>query len=71
MRYTDTPEVLKLAAGLEALPSWYLALMLARVLNRKAPDVADESRPEREVATHGDGGGWVHLRDLFNAERIC
>jgi hypothetical protein len=29
--------------------------------------VADESRPEREVATHGDGGDWVHSADALSA----
>jgi len=70
--YTDPPEVLRLAGMLKSLPRWYLALMLARVLNRKAPDVADESRPEREalvVRTQG-GGEDVHLPARFNAARI-
>lgn len=35
--YSDPPEVLRDAATLEALPDWYLALMLARLLNRKTP----------------------------------
>lgn len=37
MPYTDPPEVLADAAVLESLPDWYLALMLARLLNRKTP----------------------------------
>ena len=37
MPYSDPPEVLRDAATLEALPDWYLALMLARLLKRKTP----------------------------------
>ena len=36
-RYTDPPEVVRKAAVLAGLPHWYLALMLARVMNRKTP----------------------------------
>ena len=83
MRYTDSPEVLKTAADLEKLPRWYLALMLARVLNRKALPAhrngrsnggeRNPSRQEREsvvVKTNGGGEG-VHLRGLFSADKIC
>lgn len=83
MRYTDTPEVLKQAEELEQLPRWYLALMLARVLNRKALPAhrngrgnggeGNPSRQEREtVVIKTDGGGEVvHLRGLFSADKIC
>ena len=61
--YEDPPEVLRLASLLETLPRWYLALMLARVLHRKAPTRNGRGkRPEREsvvVRTHG-GGETVH-----------
>lgn len=60
---TDPPEVMNCAAVLEKLPRWYLALMLARVLHRKAPT---RKRPEREsvvVRTHG-GGETVHFLPL-------
>lgn len=43
MTYSDPPEVLRDAATLEALPDWYLALMLARLLNRKTPARSTET----------------------------
>lgn len=50
--YSDPPEVLRDAATLEALPDWYLALMLARLLNRKTPyplhrNRSTETKPQR------------------------
>lgn len=61
MNYTDPPELLRLACTLESLPRWYLALMLARTLNRKAAHRADEGDARREVAVvrTSDGGEVV------------
>jgi len=69
--HTDPPEVLRLAGVLETLPRRYLALMLARVMCRKAPDVADESRPERKavVVRTDSGGETVHSADALSAGR--
>lgn len=66
--YTDPPEVLRDAAVLEALPDWYLALMLARLLNRKTPARSTEiSRPAANLngqgckaAANRDGGESAH-----------
>ena len=67
---TDPPEVMNCAAVLERLPRWYLALMLARVLHRKAPTRNGRGkRPEREsvvVRTHG-GGETVHSGTALSA----
>jgi len=82
MPYTDPPEVLNTAAVLEQLPRWYLALMLARVMNRKALPAhgngrsnGGEGKPHRQereaVARTTTGGEVVHLRDLFSADKIC
>lgn len=58
--YEDPPEVLRLADVLATLPRWYLALMLARTLNRKAAHRADEGDARREaVVVRTDGGGKV------------
>jgi hypothetical protein len=54
MPYSDPPEVLRDAATLEALPDWYLALMLARLLNRKTPARSTEiSRPAANLNRQG------------------
>ena len=74
--YTDPPEVLRDAQVLEALPDWYLALMLARLLNRKTPARSTEiSRRTANINGQGceatanrDGGESVHAGTL--AERI-
>ena len=74
--YTDPPEVLADAAVLEALPDWYLALMLARLLNRKTPARSTEiSRRTAnlngqgcEATANRDGGESGHAGTL--AERI-
>lgn len=80
---TDPPEVMNCAAVLESLPRWYLALMLARVLNRKALPAhrngrgnggeRNPSRQEREtvVVKTDSVGEVVHLRGLFSADKIC
>jgi len=69
--YTDPPEVLATAAVLEQLPRWYLALMLARVMCRKAAQPVDVDAARREavvVRTH-DGGDVVHSTDALSAGR--
>lgn len=57
--YEDPPEVQRLAALLETLPRWYLALMLARQLNRKAAHWADEGSARREAVVRTTTGGEV------------
>ena len=52
--YSDPPEVLRDAATLEALPDWYLALMLARLLNQKPPARSAEiSQPAANLNRQG------------------
>lgn len=69
--YQDPPEVLRLACTLESLPRWYLALMLARTLNRKAAQPVDVDAARREaVVVRTDGGGEVvHSADALSAGR--
>lgn len=63
--YTDPPEVLRLADVLETLPRWYLALMLARALNRKAAQGENTARREAVVVrTHGGGEVVCHAAVL-------
>lgn len=70
MPYTDPPEVLRLADLLATLPRWYLALMLARTLNRKAAHRADEGDARREaVVRTTTGGEVVHSADALSAGR--
>lgn len=70
MNYTDPPEVQRLAALLENLPRWYLALMLARALNRKAAHRSDEGSARREaVVRTTTGGEVVHSADALSAGR--
>lgn len=77
--YADPPHVLRDAAALEVLPDWYLALMLARLLNRKTPARSTEiSRPAANLygqglkATAGGygcgGGDGVVSRDADRME---
>lgn len=70
--YEDPPEVLRLAGLLATLPRWYLALMLARTLNRKAaqPVGVDAARRETVVVrTHGGGEVVGHSADTRSAGR--
>ncbi len=52
-RYTDPPEVVRKAAVLAGLPHWYLALMLARLMNRKTP--ARSTEIGRRTNLNGQG----------------
>ena len=64
--YADPPHVLRDAAALEVLPDWYLALMLARLLNRKTPARSTETgrhgpnlnRQGLKATTGGGGRGF-------------
>lgn len=70
--YTDPPEVVRNATVLAGLPHWYLALMLARLLNRKTPTRSTEIGRRTNLNGQGcealiaqDGGDESHAGTLL------